>query len=242
MTTETQSPQTAEEAPQLECTACKVEPNVDRWGNRDGCYPWRTALCGPHRVDWLRDEHGMRVVPKRYEAADPAHLVPQIRQWDGERSVFLTGPVGTGKTHQAAALVRSAYRLFDPPVTPMYTSQPDMRQPNVQVGWYNVPRLLEDLRRSFNFPDMAPEGMETKPLVVLDDIGAEKPSEWVEERLYCIVNERYEDGLPLIVTSNLTPTQLAGQVGARLASRLREMCDLVGLRGDDRRLKKAPAA
>jgi DNA replication protein DnaC len=190
------------------------------------------------------------MIPLKYAKADAGSLVPQLRGWDGRESVFLTGPVGTGKTYQAAALVRSCFRVFDPPPPvegwdEYYDWKGPLDSGVSPVLWANVPKLLEDIRQSFNVPDMDPSGdLKRRALVVLDDLGAEKSSEWVEERLYCIVNDRYESGLPVIVTSNLTIGELAPKIGARLASRLKEMTEqhVVGLRGADRRMKKDRAA
>lgn len=205
--------------------------------------PWTIVECGPHRVDRIMRgttgyPYAYRPVPQKYADANPDQLIPALREWDGSHGLYIAGPVGTGKTYQAAALVRLRFRVFDPPVLDPYYNPGQLRAGR-PVVWANVPRLLEEVRRSFDAPDTAPEGLEHAPLVVLDDIGAEKPSEWVEERLYCIVNERYESGLPVIVTSNLTPAKLGERVGARLASRLREMCEVHGLGGRDRRLAAA---
>ena len=70
---------------------------------------------------------------------------------------------------------------------------------------------------------------------MIDDIGAEKASEWTAERLYTIVDHRYANCLPLMVTSNLPPSKLTEQTGERTASRLAEMCQVVAMTGTDRR-------
>jgi DNA replication protein DnaC len=72
-------------------------------------------------------------------------------------------------------------------------------------------------------------------LLVIDDIGAEKPSEWTQERIYSVIDHRYANCMPLIVTSNLPPSKLADQIGERAASRLAEMCQVVAMTGTDRR-------
>jgi DNA replication protein DnaC len=73
------------------------------------------------------------------------------------------------------------------------------------------------------------------PLLVLDDLGASKWTEWVEEITYRLINHRYEQCLPSIFTSNLVPAKLREALGERVASRLTEMCDRIVLKGDDRR-------
>src|SRR5205085_10686639 len=80
-------------------------------------------------------------------------------------------------------------------------------------------------------------------LLVLDDLGAEKPSEWVEETMHLIVNTRYNERRPTIFTSNYDdvpdeagdPNSLKARVGFRIHSRLHEMCEFLELDGADYR-------
>jgi DNA replication protein DnaC len=72
-------------------------------------------------------------------------------------------------------------------------------------------------------------------LLVLDDLGAAKNSEWVEEINYRLINHRYQEKLPTIITSNLTPKTLSPGLGDRVTSRLHEMTTRVVLEGSDRR-------
>ena len=76
-------------------------------------------------------------------------------------------------------------------------------------------------------------------LLVLDDLGAEKPSDWMRDRLYTLVNRRYESNLPIIVTTNKDITSLEEHVGKRIVSRLCEMCQIVEKEfpGDDYQMK-----
>ena len=75
----------------------------------------------------------------------------------------------------------------------------------------------------------------TVDFLVLDDLGAEKSSPWVLERLTLIVNDRYENLLPTVVTSNLDLELLEKQIGERIVSRLMEMNQAVLLKGPDYR-------
>ncbi len=106
--------------------------------------------------------------------------------------------------------------------------------------------LLVDLRPGDDSRQRVRDCQNCK-LLILDDIGAEKASEWTQERLYSVIDHRYANCLPLIVTSNLPPgdlpgkpgaaprNPLAGQIGARAESRLAEMCEVVAMTGTDRR-------
>lgn len=70
-------------------------------------------------------------------------------------------------------------------------------------------------------------------IVILDDIGAEKPSEWVEEQLYALIDLRYRKQRSTFFTTNCTLKQLEGQIGSRSVSRIMEMCEGVRVGGED---------
>jgi DNA replication protein DnaC len=75
-------------------------------------------------------------------------------------------------------------------------------------------------------------------LLHIDDLGAEKRTEWVLEQLYAIVNERYENGKALMLTTNLDIGALTQQISERTVSRLVEICgDPLMLFGSDRRIE-----
>ncbi len=76
-------------------------------------------------------------------------------------------------------------------------------------------------------------------LVVLDDIGAEKATDWVAERLYSIIDTRYRTERATILTSNCTEKQLQDQLGGRIVSRIFEMTEQVPVLGPDYRRKMA---
>jgi DNA replication protein DnaC len=86
-------------------------------------------------------------------------------------------------------------------------------------------------------------------LLVLDDLGAEKTSEWVQETLGLVINSRYNARRSTIITTNLqddsdstNPNSFAFQIGARTRSRLVEMCDWIQIDGADERDKDREAA
>lgn len=135
--------------------------------------------------------------------------------------LYLVGGVGTGKTHLAAALTN---RLVS-----------EERIPTLFV---TVPELLDEMRPggSQETATSILERAKGADVLVLDDLGAEKPTEWVRERLFVLINHRYRAELPTIYTSNVWLEDLAGHVGDRIASRIIETSEFVLLRGPDYRL------
>jgi DNA replication protein DnaC len=87
-------------------------------------------------------------------------------------------------------------------------------------------RFLEDMRQQYSKPDdkfqYVLNLVETVPLLILDDIGAEKPSEWVKERLLNIIDERYSNCRSTIYTSNCNLEKLLIQLDARIYDRIRD--------------------
>lgn len=72
-------------------------------------------------------------------------------------------------------------------------------------------------------------------LLIIDDIHQEKWSDWVREQLFIIINHRYEQGLPTIITSNFSIEDIAERYNGQIASRLIETCEIIEFTGDDRR-------
>lgn len=135
-------------------------------------------------------------------------------------SLLLLGPTGTGKTHQACGALRAlslsgvACRWQLATAADIYA---ELR-----------PRHRVDSEKEFD--RYAKAG-----LLVIDDLGAAKGSEWTEEINYRLVNYRYSHRLPTLITSNVPPKELAAALGERVSSRLVEMTTRVVLKGPDRR-------
>ena len=188
-----------------------------------------------------REKELLAKLPRRYHQAHLEQLKPALREalaaWPANPTgLYLYGPPGTGKTHAAAALLRAAW--FDE------HGEDDAKQWCLSWAmWANTALLLEGLRRAMR--SKQPETEEQidhlcrAPLAVLDDLGSEKPSEWVADRLYVVIQHRYDNDLPVVVTSNLSVGEIGERIGARIASRLVEMCQQIELGGPDRRLGAA---
>lgn len=142
--------------------------------------------------------------------------------------LMLAGKFGTGKTHLAVAMI---HELAKKDVFGIFVTAPD---------------LLQKIRTSFDGGnEKVAEIMEivkTAEFLVLDDLGAERANEWVKEQFYMIINARYENMLPTVVTTNLEIEELENQIGKRIVSRLIEMTDGVWFDGPDYRTRKLEGA
>jgi DNA replication protein DnaC len=202
------------------------------------------------RCDCWRDTAGRRRlssanIPKRYEhctianflvyneslaaaAAEATRLVASFPAVS--RGLFLEGQPGVGKTHLAVAVLRAV-----------------VEQAGVRALFYDTRDLLRVIRSTYDPATRTTELEVLRPvmtaeLLVLDDLGAEKTSEWVEETMNLIVNTRYNEQRLTIFTSNYAdipddtdPNALLFRIGHRMRSRLHEMCEFKVLDGADYR-------
>jgi DNA replication protein DnaC len=190
------------------------------------------------RVAVLRERSGLSKRMKGYalDNFDPqvsrstekalAKVMDYVINWkenrEAGRGIYFCGDVGTGKTHLAVAVMNELIKR--------------KRVPSLFV---TVPELLDNLRGTYNDPgrniDEWMDAVKNADFLVLDDLGSERPTEWVRERLFVVINHRYREQLPTLFTSNVGPKDLAAQLGERTASRIIAMCDWISLEGEDYR-------
>lgn len=158
---------------------------------------------------------------------------------DRPPGLLLTGSVGVGKTHLACAMARAL-----------------VEQKNIEARFVDVRELLDRLRSSYGQDAGESHAAILKPLVsadlvVIDELGAARPSDWVFETIELLIGGLYNRMTPLIVTTNLANLNagaggggneyaraaraetLGDRIGARMWSRLQQMCVALDMTGPD---------
>ena len=196
-------------------------------------------------MDQQRVEHLLEAarIPKRYENCNLEFYTPNDpsqKKAKADVSKFLEkypvvdvgllflGPCGVGKTHLAVALLK---RII-------------MDKGDVGL-FYDFRDLLREIQSSWNPVSQTSELEIMRPVLeadvlVLDELGANKSTEWVRDTMSHIINCRYNDRKLTIFTSNFLDNperkgeeSLTDRIGSRLRSRLYEMCKLIEINGDD---------
>jgi len=172
-------------------------------------------------------------IPPRYHNASIENLLlpPRIineaqnfiqGKYDG---LFLSGTVGSGKTYLSVAIMK------------------EFILQGIYSCFQSVPALFQTLRQTFNtrYSDVEEKLMNklnSVELLTLDDLGAEKISDFTVDRLYLIIDSRYSNMKKIIITSNLTLNDIKNKIHDRLASRIGEMCKIIIMPNKDLRIEK----
>jgi DNA replication protein DnaC len=196
--------------------------------------------CRRQRVALAKARSLSAVIPRRYRDVsfdrppvtdiEPRRVVEVARSFaarvddhlDAGRGLWFMGTPGTGKTTLAMLVSQAAIKA------------------GRSVAIYSLPRLLNEIRdthRSERSHVDLLDRLTEVDLLHIDDVGAERSTDWVLEELYSIVNGRYEDQRSMVITTNITDREaLCAQITARTVSRLTEMCDELPLVGHDHRM------
>ena len=155
-----------------------------------------------------------------------------------ERGILFSGDVGLGKTHLAISILKG------------------LKERGFACTFYDFATLLKEIQDSYNPNTQTSELAVLTPILnvevlVLDELGSSKPTDWVRDTMSHIINTRYNNKKLTIFTTNypdIRPSDgkeiLEDRIGVRLRSRLYEMCKTVVISGDDyrKRFDKTAAA
>ena len=168
--------------------------------------------------------------PNRFLMWDKETLNPKMKKVLDDldpAGFFLCGKTGSGKTCLSVVFAK------------------ELTKTQKNIYFQNVPELLFEIKGTFDqenkvFNDY---GLickwAEKPYLILDDLGAEKVTEYVRQSLYTLINKRYLDNLPTFITSNLSLDEISARLDDRIASRIFEMCGQpINLGSEDLRLKR----
>lgn len=230
----------------------KLIPNLDKLPDED---PNRCPLCDGY--GHIIDENGARactcvkrevilsefndaLIPERFknETLDTYNpykgslraLLKGIKEYvknyspSNPEGLYISGGTGSGKSHLATGILKA------------------LIEKGYSGVFYNVVDLLDVIRDTFDPNNPAnPKSRLVhqlqRQIVVLDDFGVQKTSSWVADRLYALINRRYQDRKTLIVTSEIPMPQLMLRVDRTLASRIIDMCKEIVITADDYRLR-----
>jgi DNA replication protein DnaC len=171
---------------------------------------------------------------------------------DENQGLLITGDIGVGKTHLAVGIIKEL-----------------ILQKGASCLFYDYRELLKQIQNSYNASVQATEMSILQPVfeaevLVLDELGAVKPTEWVWDTVSHILNTRYNDRRATIITTNYPDGPAAGarkaasgseaaryaardetlgdRIGERMRSRLHEMCRMIEMHGEDFRMKVRSAS
>lgn len=189
----------------------------------DGVYSFQTICkhCHSEKHSKKIENEIKNVVPPKYIGIETDHN--DLSSNPG--SLFISGNPGSGKTVLACSIAKKYIRDGE------------------KVKFINFPAFIMRLQSAYkNDKDnpfaIAEEIAKFYGVLIIDDLGAEKLTDFVKQIIYFIVNEREQRVLTTIITSNFTLGELDSHIDSRISSRIAGMCKIVKMSGVDRRIKK----
>jgi DNA replication protein DnaC len=190
-----------------------------------------TELKQQNKINDEEIEQILLTFPSRFRNADIEKCPEDAKKYifnlePKTKGLYLHGPVGVGKTFIAYSLLRV------------------IKENGVKGRLINSNLLLKEIREDYSnravdkfYQSKFDEWIDYKGILIIDDMGAEKMTDWVLDTFYSLINTRYEKELITIFTSNYNIEQMSERLGDRITSRMVEMCEFYKQEGEDLRLK-----
>lgn len=209
----------------LECVDCGKklkDADIEQDKDRDGV----CIECRKKRVDaWRVQNIGKLMlgagIPVKYHSYDEYKLK------DPNKGIFLSGACGVGKTVMACQIAKHLL-LNGREVKFFVFSDLIMKIHDLITANKSVYEHVKDLAKL--------------DVLILDDLGAEKMSEYTRQLMYMLINEREMHDRQTIITSNYSLEEIADMIDTRITSRIKGMCLCHNLKGNDKRIKKGAQA
>ena len=182
----------------------------------------------PIRLKWYSFQN-FKITKENEKAYCKAKEYAQSIKNGSKKSLIITGNIGTGKTHLASSIANF------------------LIESEISVLFGTLINLLNEVKNTYTMENKTESFIIEKyskvPLLIIDDLGKERPSEWTLEKLFTIINNRYENNLPVVITTNYNREKLRErlanntnyEIADSIISRLYEMCNGISLTGKDKR-------
>lgn len=206
------------------------------------------------KMPFLYGNASLKEVEVKYQKTIEQYLFWEANNIPMERrSLYLYGGVGSGKTHIAFAMLREL--AIEAKNQNIISAKEAHSEEEMRIGivrfrlnrlfyklpqYVNVPSVLKEMKRDFDRDTYNKkvdiEKIKVSDFLILDDLGAEKTSDWSSEVLYEIINHRYSECLQTIYISNLSLDKLSENLDDRIVSRIAGMSQVIYLEHKDRRI------
>ena len=176
-------------------------------GSQSADYSWAPEFRLQQSMTFINFKRRNNLPLEQQDNLDEAYRIAFDFAKNPEGWLVFMGETGCGKTHLAAAIVNYRYEAGKPAL------------------FVVVPEFLDHLRSTFSpdskisYDDVF-ESVKTAPLLVLDDFGEQSATPWAREKLYQMLNSRYNSRLPSVVTTRLSFDEILGEVDPAISSRL----------------------
>ena len=213
-------------SPQCSYDGCKEDGHIHITSpigmEGDWCKPHYTLV--RRKLNYIKFQDKINFPPIYKKATLDDFDTEILSDVDKSKSLYIFGESGCGKTHLASALIHNDY----------------VNKNEYEIEFITMSKLLQRIRRTYNndegeTEDEIIERFSKVKHLYIDDIGVEKPTDWVINIIYLILDERYTHELRTVFTSNLDLNQIKDRLGQRIASRVKGLGLVIEMGGGDRR-------